>query len=119
MSVSCLARVLVYACVVAREEVFALPLTDDAAIKNVINDFAPFYQLWTTVSEFDTAKQHWLSGLFIQLKAAEITESMERWWFDCSNLMKKFKVCVGSPACWKPCCVRGGRRWGMAVGVGG
>lgn len=94
---SCSPHVCVVACLdcaaVNREEVFALPLTDDAAIKNVINDFAPFYQLWTTVSEFDTAKQHWLSGLFSHLKASEITESMERWWIDCSNLTKKFKVC--------------------------
>jgi hypothetical protein len=78
-----------------REEVFGLPLTDDVALKNVIADFAPFFQLWTTVSEFDTAKQHWLSGQFSQLVASEISESMERWWLDCNALLKKFKVGAG------------------------
>ncbi len=75
-----------------REEIFGRPVTEHDALSNIIKDFAPFFQLWTMVSEFDTAKQQWLAGPFGQLNAKEIASSVEQWWRDCGNLIKKFRV---------------------------
>ena len=75
-----------------REEIFGISATDHDTLTNIIRDFAPFFQLWTMVSEFDTARGQWLTGPFNHLNASEISSTMERWWRDCIALLKKFKV---------------------------
>ena len=61
-------------------------------LNSAIRDFAPFHRLWTMCSEFEIAKNRWLTGPFSALDASQVISTVEAWWKDCLQLQKKFKV---------------------------
>jgi dynein heavy chain len=74
------------------------PVTEYPTVEHLMRDFAPFHRLWTIVSNFDTARQRWLDGPFKLLDAVEVATTVEGWWKECLNLIKRFKDMEGPAA---------------------
>ena len=73
-----------------RETLFELQLSDKTELQNMIDDFAPFNNLWTNVNSFKYGLQSWMNEKKIhELNASSISSDVDRWLRECFMLNKK------------------------------
>ena len=73
-----------------KEKIFNQPSGDFAIVSEISEEFIPYYRLWSTIGEFDGARDRWLTGSFKDLNANEIKSQVEDWLNTTFGLISRF-----------------------------
>jgi len=73
-----------------REQLLGLTITDYFELDGMIDDFAPYYQLWDTVITFQRSELNWTNNVISSLKATEIENLLDQWYKDVYKMIKTF-----------------------------
>ena len=73
-----------------REAIFKFPLTDYSIYDKLRQDFEPYNNLWTMVTDFVAQRQDWMSGPFMKLNGARIEIMVMKWWKESFKLKRYF-----------------------------
>ena len=71
-----------------REKVFGFNPTEYAELDQMRKDFEPYFKLWSILSDYNTKKQLWMSGPFLELQPEEIEKDVTDWWSSSYKLMR-------------------------------
>ena len=74
-----------------REKVFGFVPTDYIILDKYTQELAPFYKLWTMISDFYNSKNDWLNGDFKVLDSKLIENNMNDWWKYSYKLIKQLE----------------------------
>jgi len=75
---------------VDREKLLGLEVTDYFELDGMIDDFAPYYQLWHTVIQFQQKELDWLSEPISSLNSTDIETLLDQWFKDVYKMIKAF-----------------------------
>jgi dynein heavy chain len=75
---------------VDREKLFNIDVSDYSELDVVIEQFEPFYRLWTTAIEFKYSEDEWLSAPVARLDSEEIDAAVDQWFKDSYKMFKSF-----------------------------
>jgi len=75
---------------VAREKLLGQEVTDYFELDGMIDDYAPYYQLWNTVISFQRKQQAWTTNAISTLKSTEMEALLDAWYKDVYKMIKAF-----------------------------
>ncbi|KAL7746739.1 hypothetical protein RI367_007902 [Sorochytrium milnesiophthora] len=80
----------------SRERLFGMPVTNYDDVANLLKDFEPYKQLWTTASDWIKWKSSWFTCPFTELNAEDIEKNITNAWRILFKLVKTFR---NTPGC--------------------
>ena len=72
----------------SREKVFGFTPTEYALLGQMQKDFEPYFRLWSILSDYNTKKQVWMTGPFLELQPVDIERDVTDWWGSSYKLMR-------------------------------
>jgi len=73
-----------------REQLLGLEVTDYFELDGMIDDFAPYYNLWHMVIEFQRSEISWTNDAISTLDSSKIESQLESWYKDVYKMIKAF-----------------------------
>jgi dynein heavy chain len=75
---------------VSREQLLGLQVTDYFELDGLIDDFAPYYQLWNTVITFQSKEIEWTTSAISTLDSVQMETQIDAWYKDVYKMIKTF-----------------------------
>ncbi|RMC00001.1 hypothetical protein DUI87_23409 [Hirundo rustica rustica] len=79
-----------------RERLFGIKVTDYSGLSKMIKDFQPYYDLWTTVSDWIKWNESWMNDSLLKIEAEELEKNVNDSIKTMQRCVKQFK---DSPDC--------------------
>lgn len=64
----------------SREALFGVPATDYSKLRKTMENFEPFFYLWTSADDWRRLSKLWYFGPFNNLNPDEIEKAVGGWW---------------------------------------
>ncbi|NWH35887.1 DYH1 protein, partial [Chloropsis hardwickii] len=79
-----------------RERLFGIKVTDYSGLNKMLKDFQPYYDLWTTVSDWIKWNESWMNDSLLKIEAEELEKNVNDSVKTMQRCVKQFK---DSPDC--------------------
>eukprot|EP00698_Gefionella_okellyi_P019150 TRINITY_DN5834_c0_g2_i1.p1 TRINITY_DN5834_c0_g2~~TRINITY_DN5834_c0_g2_i1.p1 ORF type:complete len:4046 (-),score=1123.04 TRINITY_DN5834_c0_g2_i1:354-12491(-) len=79
----------------SREQLLHWATTASSGLTTVIQLFTPYFQMWTTASNFLTKRKAWMDGSFVLLDSGGIEQEVLEWYRVTQRLTRTFKDSEG------------------------
>ncbi|NWU63519.1 DYH1 protein, partial [Pterocles burchelli] len=79
-----------------RERIFGMKVTNYGELSKMVKDFQPYYDLWTTVSDWMRWHQSWMTDPLMETEAEELEKNVNDSFKTMQRCVRQFK---DSPAC--------------------
>ncbi|XP_037242845.1 dynein heavy chain 1, axonemal [Falco rusticolus] len=80
----------------SRERIFGMKVTNYSKLSRMVKDFQPYYDLWTTVSDWMQWYENWMNDPLVQIEAEQLEKNVSDSFKTMQRCVKQFK---DSPAC--------------------
>jgi len=74
-----------------REQLFGIEVSDYSVVDVLLEDFEPYYKLWTAAIDFKQSQDEWLNGALSRLNAQEIEQFVEEQYKESYKTIKVFE----------------------------
>ncbi|XP_050760847.1 dynein axonemal heavy chain 1 [Gymnogyps californianus] len=79
-----------------RERIFGMKVTNYSKLSRMVKDFQPYYDLWTTVSDWMQCYESWMNDPLVEIEAEQLEKNVNDSFKTMQRCVKQFK---DSPAC--------------------
>ncbi|NWZ55127.1 DYH1 protein, partial [Haliaeetus albicilla] len=79
-----------------RERIFGMKVTNYSKLSRMVKDFQPYYDLWTTVSDWMQWHESWMNDPLVEIEADQLEKNVSDSFKTMQRCVKQFK---DSPAC--------------------
>ncbi|NXX96308.1 DYH1 protein, partial [Centropus bengalensis] len=79
-----------------RERIFGMKVTNYGRLSRMVKDFQPYYDLWTTVSDWIQYYESWINGPLLEIDTEQLEKHVNDSFKTMQRCVKQFK---DSPAC--------------------
>nr|XP_009665828.1 PREDICTED: dynein heavy chain 1, axonemal [Struthio camelus australis] len=79
-----------------RERIFGMPVTNYSRLSRMVKDFQPYYDLWTTVSDWMRWYDSWMNDPLTEIDAEQLEKNVNESFKTMHRCVRQFK---DSPAC--------------------
>ncbi|XP_025927284.1 dynein heavy chain 1, axonemal [Apteryx rowi] len=79
-----------------RERIFGMPVTNYGRLSRMVKDFQPYYDLWTTVSDWMRWYDSWMNDPLTEIDAEQLEKNVNESFKTMHRCVRQFK---DSPAC--------------------
>uniref|UniRef100_A0A8B9M6P2 Dynein axonemal heavy chain 1 n=1 Tax=Accipiter nisus TaxID=211598 RepID=A0A8B9M6P2_9AVES len=79
-----------------RERIFGMKVTNYSKLSRMVKDFQPYYDLWTTVSDWMQWHESWMNDPLVEIEAEQLEKNVSDSFKTMQRCVKQFK---DSPAC--------------------
>jgi dynein heavy chain len=73
-----------------RESLFGIELTEREELEELIEDYEPYFRMWSTAIEFTYNQESWLSMQLTQLPADDVFTNVDQWYKSAYKMVKTF-----------------------------
>ncbi|NWW95122.1 DYH1 protein, partial [Rhynochetos jubatus] len=79
-----------------REKIFGMKVTNYSKLSRMVKDFQPYYDLWTTVSDWMQWHESWMNDPLMDIEAEQLEKNISD---SCKTMQRCVKQFKDSPAC--------------------
>jgi hypothetical protein len=73
-----------------RESLFGIELTERDELEEIIEEYEPYFKMWSTAIEFTYNQESWLSMQLTQLPSDDVFAMMDQWYKAAYKMVKTF-----------------------------